>query len=378
MVDDFTPFAQFHTFEQFANAFFGLLDRLTDATLVLAMHAPADASDLRIIEFVKAQMTGVIELEDDPASAAGTCTLVLRPGRFHSEGARAQRWTFSRPGRAAPSEAAIPPAPSPSRPGWDLSPVPVEYRVPTLVPETSPTPLVAAASADDDDVEGIRFFEFEEGPDLGDSAGGAPPPQPAGPDLPPPHDSDEAATPVTEPVWDLGSNPASDPFEYALTGEAEASAPPPDRPLFASLSTFLSEPVGLDFGASIPRREFVRAFEASRVVQEATAHPFLVLALHMQPDSPAADQFALVVRGMRVALGDAYVVFADDGRLRLVALLPGGGAGDAPDVFRRLKDFLHDVSPSAERTFRETSALLLPAGRPFHTAEAFLAYAFDT
>ncbi len=377
VIDDFTPFTRFESWERFASAFFTLLDRLTDATLVLAMHAPATASAEQLVAFVKTQMTGVIELQDDDEAAAGTCTLVLRPGRFHAEGVRIQGWSFGPP----PQSVGVTPAPRPA-PGLPQASRQPEPLVPTFWPETQGTPVLASAAGDDsgaEDPPGIHFFESEgervPGPEASDprAAWSAEPPD----EPPSPPERESARPPAPLP------DPTIDPFEYALGGAPSgstqsASSLPLNLPLFSSLSTLLSEPVGLDFGTSVPRREFIRAFDAARVLHEAAAHPFLTLALHMSTDSPAAERFPLVVRGLRVALGEAYVLLADETRLRLVALLPGGTAEEATEVFRRLKAFLEDASPDADRTVEETSALLLPNGRPFHTAEAFLAYTFDS
>ncbi len=383
VIDDFALFTQFQSWERFAGAFFTLLDRLTDATLVLAMHAPSDAPAEHLVAFVKAQMTGVVELQEDASAAAGTCTLVLRPGRFHAEGVRLRNWTFgpsSRPDdvKLAGAQSSAPvPVPAGSHP-------PAEPLVPSALPGLVAAPLLIAASAGDDDPDaedppGIHFFDFDDARDPQPSAGTPLGPHSRGPSDPSAHDPKGPTRPPSPDPTTLPPYPTGDPFEYALTGGPPGAATPAaDLPLFSALSTFLSEPVGLEFGPSAPRREFVRAFEAARVLHEAAAQPFLVFTLHMQADSPAADQFALVIRGMRVALGEAYVLLADETRLRLVALLPGGRSEAAAAVFLRLKQFLHDASAEAELTFGETSALLLPNGRPFHTAEAFLAYGFDS
>lgn len=370
IIDDFAPFARFLSFERFANAFFTLLDRLTGATLILAMHAPPDQTAEHLAEFVQAQMTGVIELDHTAPAEAGACTLVLRPGRFHSEGARVRNWAFGE--HLSPSRSATPAA-SPRRDSAAGVPperlaVPFNPLVPTLLPGTHAARVLATAgtigddpeSLDPDETPGIHFFDFD------DSAEALPdePPAPPFGDLPEP--PDEFMPP--------GFPPGVDPFVYALM-----DAPPPPEPLlFSALPTFLSEPPGLELGESAPRRQFVQAFEAALVLYETAAHPFLTLALRMAPGSPAAPDFPLIIRGMRAALGDAYVLLADADRLRLVALLPGHTSETGTTVFRDLKQFLYDVTPDANLTFEETTAILLANGRPFHTVGAFLTHTFDT
>ena len=169
--------------------------------------------------------------------------------------------------------------------------------------------------------------------------------------------------------------PGADPFEYALVQPGPLA--PPDAALFSTLPTFLSQPAEYAPGDSVPRRQFIQAFRASSLLYETAAHPFLVLALRMAPASPAAQDFPLVVRGMRAVLGDAYVLLSDLDRLRLAALLPGYTPESGAHLFSDLKQFLYDVTPEADLTFEETSAALFPGGQPFQSVEAFLAQTFD-
>ncbi len=371
VIDDFAPFTRFETFERFADAFFTLLDRLTGATLILAMHTSADAPAGHVVEFVQAQMTGLIELSHSPSAAPGSCTLVLRPGRFHAEGARVQNWTFGplpQPPEAVQPEAVQPEAVQPEA----VHRLARQPLVPTLLPGARLATLAVASMMgdapgppDSDGPPGIHFFDFGEDDRR---APGAPSPGP------PSASPDFSAEPPSEPSR-LVDPFAVDPFAYALTDRTPPS--PPASPLFSALPTFLARPPEPGLRTSMPRRDFGRAFEAALVLHEAAAASFLVLGLRMKAGSPAARDFPLVVRGMRVALGDTYALLADADRLRLVALLPGGAPEEAPTLFADLKQFLYDVTPEADVAFAETSAVLLPNGRPFHTAEAFLAYAFD-
>ncbi len=64
VIDDFSPFARFSSFDHFRTAFVRLLDEIehVDSTLLIGMPAPANDASRRIIELMGSHMTGSIHV----------------------------------------------------------------------------------------------------------------------------------------------------------------------------------------------------------------------------------------------------------------------------------------------------------------------------
>ena len=245
-----------------------------------------------------------------------------------------------------------------------------------------------------DDVEGVRYFDFssrgehhsydlEEDPF---AAEGLPDAQ----DVPPADRPNRSERGVSQEPEDLLA--PVDPFEFALVGvplhpsnpKVLARAPEPETPhsevepteeepppvRFFELATLFDPP---DTKAA-SRERFATAFDTARA---GRGEPFLAIALRMARRGAAAEQFPIVVDGIRSALHPGDVLLADEQRLRLAAVLHGRPAADAQRVFVHLAEHLRLRIDDADGVLSALSVLAAPDGRPFETADMFLARVFD-
>lgn len=127
-----------------------------------------------------------------------------------------------------------------------------------------------------------------------------------------------------------------------------------------------------------PRLVFIEALDKAMAAHEAVAWPFLAVALRMPPEHPSAQRFHLVLSALKRALGDGAVLLGDEERRRAVWIMPDTTPKAATPIFAALKRFLQDATPEADLLMQLTSAALIPNGRPFASAEAFLAAVFDS
>jgi hypothetical protein len=141
----------------------------------------------------------------------------------------------------------------------------------------------------------------------------------------------------------------------------DAPPPPANRP---SPETPVEEAPFVTAG----RPRFAEAFAAARA---RSGEPFLLLSFRAEAGVP----FDALATGLARAAGPADALLADADRQRLALLLPGRTREAAQGVFRHLKHALREAG--AEAALREVSALVLPDGEPFRSAEDFFARAFD-
>lgn len=127
-----------------------------------------------------------------------------------------------------------------------------------------------------------------------------------------------------------------------------------------------------------PRLVFIEALDKAMAAHDAVAWPFLAGALRMPPEHPSARHFHLVLSALKRALGDGAVLLGDEERRRAVWIMPDTTPKAAAPIFTSLKRFLRDATPEADLLMQFTSAVLIPNGRPFASAEAFLAEVFDS
>ena len=127
-----------------------------------------------------------------------------------------------------------------------------------------------------------------------------------------------------------------------------------------------------------PRRVFTEALDEAMAAHEANARPFLAGALRMSPEHPASPRFPLVLSALEHVLSEGAVLLSDVERRRAVWLMPDATPQAATVVFAAMKGFLRDATPDADLLVQSTSAALIPNGRPFASAETFLAEVFDS
>lgn len=426
VVEDFSAFVRFSSFEAFAVAFHGLADAAASAgaTLVLGLGEPANEPSRRLLLFLQSETAGTLHVAPAATGGPAETRLTLLPGAAHAGVAHTAPWPPGAPPVAfeetpladvppeaaalPPEAAALPPVPEPEaaeppEPGApDADPFataplgahPSEDRAPAS------DPLGEDPFGDDDGVPG--GYAGSDG--FADPAGLALDP----PDLfvtapPPVADAGwTAVTPVDPAEAPFAGPAARDPFGVDLgpdllalghfvDSRTHGAAPPTGNGVADGLdeaassvhaaaypSLFTPEPPAEGpeepaAPAEDPEAAFRRALDAAFARRAET--PFLVLALRLDPAGPHADLLPAVAHGLDQALGSDGALFGNPATGRLVALLPGAGSEAAAGLFAAVRAHLHAVAPGrAAEALRAVGALTVPSGEPFATADDLLAY----
>lgn len=110
--------------------------------------------------------------------------------------------------------------------------------------------------------------------------------------------------------------------------------------------------------------------------------PFLLIALRMDRAEGVEGRpfdFDFITDLISESLSAADDMFIDVRSERLVVLLPGRQSDGAQPFFAHLKQRLQQEAPQqADELMRSVSAIAVPGGEPFRTAEEFLTYVLDT
>ena len=116
VIDDFTKFVQFQTFERFGGAFLRMLEAFDelDTTLVLGMGEPGNAHSQQILRFMQNQMTGSLHVTTLPGedSESTQRRLHLMPNIGHLEGEVREVWDLAEILQVPEAPPAAPPAPT--------------------------------------------------------------------------------------------------------------------------------------------------------------------------------------------------------------------------------------------------------------------------
>ena len=251
------------------------------------------------------------------------------------------------------------------------------------------------------DEEGIRYFDFPDLPGRSQREAGTDPFALEGPTDA--HEKPSADRP--QPTARAPKRPTStpeealepiDPFEFALVGVPLRHAVAPEQhhweqDLLDTKTDEQSSETGEEHSAPVrffelaslfappdsdtaSRERFAAAFDTARAERGA---PFLAIALRMGPHTPASVHFPIVADGVRSALRPGDVLLADKQRLRLVAVLHARRDDEAQAVFAHLAAHLRMWLDDADSVLGAISALAAPDGRPFESADTFLARTFD-
>lgn len=431
LVEDFTPFVRFGSFERLRHAVLRFLDALTETetTTVLALGEPANPQSEEVVAFLRGQVAGTVHIAQDPDAASPTARrLSLLPGLDSLEPETMLAWDLARlrgPGLPAAhalftEEVTIGPSGDGASSHADAAWVAAEPAVDDTFDEEPLEQPVAVSMEAGDGEEGeeppIRFFDprdpFGPTPDVEDPF--------ATFDLPSPYldrghylesePTERPAPPTAEPSdpfasaaflqgiepdygfeheQDVEQEQHPEPearLEQDTTSAAEPEvepestpAPlPPQRGFVTMDELFAIDEPQREPQAEPPARDERAAFEATFDAALATHRthgvPFLVLALRMEPESPAAVHFGAVADGMRRITDPDDVLLVDERLARLAVALPGRPPEAAQATFRALKGALREAHPEAEAALATVSAIVVPNGQPFSTAADFLAY----
>jgi KaiC/GvpD/RAD55 family RecA-like ATPase len=133
--------------------------------------------------------------------------------------------------------------------------------------------------------------------------------------------------------------------------------------------------------SSPDREEFGVQLQQQFLRRDLNNTPFLLIALRMDRSSgrsprPFDFEFILDLTSASVRPEDRLLV--DLAQERLIALLPDSRPEEAQVFFNKLKERLKQEAPQqADHLLHSVSAIVVPDGRPFNSAEEFLAYALD-
>ncbi|MEX0822130.1 MAG: ATPase domain-containing protein [Rhodothermales bacterium] len=369
VIDDFMPFVRFISFDRFRNAFIDMLNRLdaADATLVLTMAEPANEESDAVITFMHRQMTGALHIEEAEALSSAVRRVTFLPNIGHAgcEVERewnVRRWIATSPiplsARSSRTEATHPRRSSPRNARWD-APDTVRRHGGTIVRAIRLGRHGERTARETTDSSPNHKARME--------AGGSRIPRiPLGGSG---SRSLRSAGRERRPGADL-SNASS-----SWTGTIERRTVEPNtgaRPVAGVASPRTSHTDREAFRARL-QQQFIR--------KEIDETPFVLVALRMDrpdEDSTRPFDFDFILDLVSESLREEDDMLVDLDAERLVILLSDSGSGAARRFFAHLKGRVLDEAPQqADYLMRSVSAIVVPDGEPFRTAEAFLSYVMD-
>ncbi len=186
--------------------------------------------------------------------------------------------------------------------------------------------------------------------------------------------------------WDLAEIVMTPGQVPPITEESRPSQPAaPAAPKFPHVSTEMAAPA-----APAPEKEDVFERYSDRgpfrdrlqnffVNREDESNPFLLLAMRMDQTSesgPVDFEFIIDLVADSLRPQDDMLISAINERL--VVLLAESKPEEAQGFFARLKNRLRaDAPQQADHLLHAVSAIVVPDGRPFQSADEFLTYAMD-
>ena len=347
VMNDFMPFVAFRSFDRFRVEFVQFLEQIDslETTMALVMPEPANQQSRRVIDFMSMQMTGSIhiELADDNLSTTKR-RITLIPHIGHIKRQVVDYWDLEDVviETTEAEQAAIGPMTQSEMPTFQAGAMPTATGVP-------PTPIQPGATT------------TSQSPQVPVAA-------------PPPG---LASTPPVQPQYSAPAPPVAGDVQTPAEVPPQAVTPvpePPKAPLAESDST--GQAADRDY---TDRESFRLRLQQQFLMRESGLEPFLLLAMRMdRGDDKSSRPFDFdflmdLVRATLRAEDDMLVEVSDE---RLVVFLSKSRPEEAQSFFARLKERLRQESPQqADHLLHSVSAIVVPDGRPFKSAEEFLNYA---
>jgi len=328
VINDFTPFVLFKSYDRLRTEFVQMLDEIgsIDTTMMIAMAEPASSRSNEVVEFMKAQMTGSIHVElekNDDTNTRRRVTLIPHIGHFRR--LIKENWdleTLANAGEKISAAVRIQPKTPASMP-------PVIQPISKL-PEPPPSIQAPSVTVPPTTLSGIESIASDT-------------PEPV------------AKRPSGVKTNVIVSPPHPD--------DAVAMTPSPSEHIFTD------------------RRSFSVHLQRQFIERDENETPFLLLALRMDNRNVSAArafyfEFIMDLVGESLRPQDALLAGTD--HERLVVLLGESRPEEAQNFFARLKNRLREDAPEqADHLLHAVSAIVVPDGRPFQSADEFLAYALD-
>ena len=358
VLDDFTPFVQFHAFERFEDALSELVRSLeaAGAVGVLATGEAANEHSQRILGYLREQSAGAVRvarLRDGKLCALRFFATADSPGDPIDV-----LWDPNRPAALVTDEDAAQAAPPPA-PESEPEPVRPEALAPIdtaayALPQAMHLPgnvIDEGIVVDSDVAGGLDPFGAPLPPlprVYGDRSqnGIAELPDHSGADYRPP--GYNRRSPSDLGLTDAPTNPVP-------------AAPAPPAPQRATEAT--------------TRTAFRKALAQAYMARATRHEPFLVLSLHVEEGQSHARAFPDVQAGVETGLEAGTTYLADSATRRLVVLLPGSGPAAARGLLSHIKQHLQAQGHNGAAVLEAFSAVVIPNGRPFKDPSALMAYA---
>ncbi|MCZ6704806.1 MAG: hypothetical protein O6942_02805 [Bacteroidetes bacterium] len=159
------------------------------------------------------------------------------------------------------------------------------------------------------------------------------------------------------------------------------SVPPRDKPVRHPDPVTLSVSEIPDLPDMMDRPSFQKRLQQKFDQPEAKKEPFLLLAMRMDRSTDKVIRpfdFDFLMDLVQVALRPKDDMLVDLDNEGLIVCLANSSANEAQDFFTRLKTNLRKESPQrADHLLQSVTAIVVPDGKPFHSAAKFLQYALD-
>jgi KaiC/GvpD/RAD55 family RecA-like ATPase len=354
VMNDFMPFVAFRSFDRFRVEFIQFLEQIDslETTLMVVMPEPANQQSRRVIDFMSMQTTGSIHIEladDNPTTTKRRVTLIPHIGHI-----KRQVVDY-----------------------WDLEDV-VEEAARSTESQTSPGATEPT-------------FTTVPGPEAGYSDSSSAAQRPAGYSAPTAYSEPVAAPSVDTPPPGYEQQPYAAPVSPSTEAPPAGYSPPQPGPTQTPVSTTARGGTDTRDSSTTIRPE-ERRFEATDretfrlrlqqkfLMRESGIEPFLLLAMRMDRKNSSIRpfDFDFLMDLVRTALRPHDDMLADTSQERLIVFLADSRPEEAQSFFARLKERLRTESPQqADHLLHSVSAIVVPDGRPFQSADEFLGYALD-
>ena len=319
LVDDFSPFTRFSSFERFRTSFARLLTEIehSPSTLVLGIPEPANDASRRIVDYISTLMTGCFHVHLMCVDGFSQRTISLVPQIGHQTQRVDLYWSLEAT-LIAPSRSSD-----------------------TPIPYGEATAEAVASDASD------RPSDLESQEPTSDSTRSVIEEQVIG----------DRELVEKEDVAETGEHAS---FEFSVEPAVEFGAS--------------EEMVFLD------RDRFTEELQLYFDDYESSSTPFNLVAMRSEQsrDDSSADDFNAILGALQNVLGREDSLFADPVVERIIVILGDDEGDGAQQLFARLRAHLRGSLPDdADRLLNVVAAVVVPNGQPFATSEEFVRYVLD-